>query len=197
MDVKKRLLIFFCTVVLTVSAIAIPAFALTVGDEYIFTYNSTLNTYVNFDMPTFKLGDYLAFDLYFSTDGEEYGYWASLSGEFIDYSAQFGEGAIGFQSGERAFGQAASPFGGLMSVLLPVGGSSDLTAKIVITSLTKQTAINAINNAFNTLILWVSMVVSGVVSGPMNDLLLVFAIGVAITFVVVSVKIIRKFIWGA
>lgn len=198
MDFKKRIFIVLCAVMLTVGVLAVPALAVEVGEEYIFTYDQTLSGFVNMDLMSFSIGDFLAFDLYASlSTGADFTFISSLSGEMVDASSLAGEGAIGFVSGNFRFGQAASPFGGSMSVLYVPNGGSGMSLKMVVTSVKNEPAVNAINSAFNTLIMWVGMIVSGVISGPMSGLLMVFAIGVAVTFVVLAYKLIRKFIWGA
>lgn len=59
--------------------------------------------------------------------------------------------------------------------------------------------LDAVGNAMTTVISWVAQVVTALVgqSGQLNELLPLFAIGVAISAVLLGIKIIRSLIWGA
>ena len=57
----------------------------------------------------------------------------------------------------------------------------------------------AITSAVTQLISWVGQVISAIVgeNGAMGDLLPIFAIGIAVSVVLVALKIIRKVCWSA
>lgn len=66
-----------------------------------------------------------------------------------------------------------------------------------------ETAVNgmlqAVTSAISTVIDWVASVVNALVGseGALAELLPLFAIGVAISAILLGVKIIRSLIWGA
>lgn len=59
--------------------------------------------------------------------------------------------------------------------------------------------LDAVTSGITTVISWVSTVIDALLStdGALNALLPLFAIGVAISAIMLGVKIIRSFIWGA
>lgn len=59
--------------------------------------------------------------------------------------------------------------------------------------------LDAVTSGITTVISWVSTVIDALVSadGALNALLPLFGIGVAISAILLGVKIIRSFIWGA
>jgi divalent metal cation (Fe/Co/Zn/Cd) transporter len=59
--------------------------------------------------------------------------------------------------------------------------------------------LTAVSDALTSLITMIGSVVTAVISdtGALNDLLPVFAIGIAASVVLLGVKIIRKIAWGA
>ena len=59
--------------------------------------------------------------------------------------------------------------------------------------------LDAVTTAMTTVIDWVGTVVTALVgaSGALKDLLPLFAIGVAISAVMLGIKVIRGLIWGA
>ena len=59
--------------------------------------------------------------------------------------------------------------------------------------------LNAVTTGITTVISWVSTVVTALVgeSGALKELLPLFAIGVAISAVMLGIKVIRGLIWGA
>lgn len=66
-----------------------------------------------------------------------------------------------------------------------------------------ETAVNgmlaAVTSAITTVIDWVGTVVTALVgeSGALSELLPLFAIGVAISAILLGIKVIRGMIWGA
>lgn len=61
------------------------------------------------------------------------------------------------------------------------------------------TLIDAITSAIGTVLDWIGLVLTSILStsGELNPLLVLFAIGIAISGVLISVKIIKSFIWGS
>ena len=59
--------------------------------------------------------------------------------------------------------------------------------------------LSAVTTAISTVISWVGTVVTALVgeSGALSELLPLFAIGVAISAVLLGIKVIRGLIWGA
>lgn len=59
--------------------------------------------------------------------------------------------------------------------------------------------LDAVTSAIPTVISWVSTVVNSLVGaqGALKDLLPLFAIGVAISAILLGIKVIRGMIWGA
>lgn len=59
--------------------------------------------------------------------------------------------------------------------------------------------LNAVTSALSTVIDWVGTVVTALVgeSGALNELLPLLAIGVAISALMLGIKAIKSFIWGA
>lgn len=62
-----------------------------------------------------------------------------------------------------------------------------------------NTMIEAVTTALSTVIDWVGTVVTGLVStdGALNPLLPLLAIGIAVSALMLGVKAIRSFTWGA
>lgn len=59
--------------------------------------------------------------------------------------------------------------------------------------------IEAVTSALTTVIGWIGTVVSSITSssGDLKDLLPLFAVGIAISAVLLGVKVIRSIVWGA
>lgn len=59
--------------------------------------------------------------------------------------------------------------------------------------------LDAVTSGITTVISWVGSVVTALVgaSGALKDLLPLFAIGVAISAILLGIKVIRGLIWGA
>lgn len=59
--------------------------------------------------------------------------------------------------------------------------------------------ISALGSAFSQMITWVGNFITALTDseGALNGLLPLFAIGIAISLVMVCVKIVRKVVWGA
>lgn len=59
--------------------------------------------------------------------------------------------------------------------------------------------LSAVTSAISTVISWVATVVDALVtdSGALGELLPLFAIGVGISAILLSIKVIRGLIWGA
>lgn len=59
--------------------------------------------------------------------------------------------------------------------------------------------LEAVTSGITTVIAWIKSVVDALVTteGALNELLPLFAIGVAISAVLLGVKLIRSLIWGA
>lgn len=59
--------------------------------------------------------------------------------------------------------------------------------------------LEAVTSGINTVISWVGTVINALLTenGAMSELLPLFAIGVAISGILLAVRIIRSFIWGA
>lgn len=59
--------------------------------------------------------------------------------------------------------------------------------------------ITAVTNALTQIITWVGTVITALTSaeGALSDLLPLFAIGVGVSALMLGIKVIRGFIWGA
>lgn len=57
--------------------------------------------------------------------------------------------------------------------------------------------IEAVSSGLTTVIGWIGSVVTAVTTGDLNDLLPLFAIGIAISAVMLGIKVIRSIVWGA
>lgn len=57
--------------------------------------------------------------------------------------------------------------------------------------------LDAVTSALGTVITWIGTVITALTSGSMTDLLPLFAIGIAISVIMVAMKIIRRVTWGA
>lgn len=55
----------------------------------------------------------------------------------------------------------------------------------------------AVTTAISDVIGWVGTVITGLTSGDLADLLPLFAIGIAISAVLLGIKIIKSVVWGA
>lgn len=64
---------------------------------------------------------------------------------------------------------------------------------------TTVTMIEAVTSAITTLLGWIGTVIDSLLTadGDLNALLPLFAIGVAISAILLGVRVIRSFIWGA
>lgn len=61
------------------------------------------------------------------------------------------------------------------------------------------TMLDAVTSAITTILGWVGTVIDSLLTtdGDLNALLPLFAIGVAISAILLGVRVIRSFIWGA
>ncbi len=57
--------------------------------------------------------------------------------------------------------------------------------------------LEAVTSGLTTVIGWVGSVISAITTGPMKELLPLFAIGVAISVIFLGVKAIKSIVWGA
>lgn len=59
--------------------------------------------------------------------------------------------------------------------------------------------LDAVTTALGTVITWIGSVVTALTSssGALKDLLPLFAVGIAISAVLLGVKVIRSIVWGA
>lgn len=57
--------------------------------------------------------------------------------------------------------------------------------------------VSAVTSALTTVIGWIGEVVTAITSGQLAELLPLFAIGIAISAVLLGVKVIRSIVWGA
>lgn len=64
---------------------------------------------------------------------------------------------------------------------------------------TTVTMLEAVTSAITTVLGWVGTVVDALLTtnGELNALLPLFAVGVAISAILLGVRVIRSFIWGA
>lgn len=64
---------------------------------------------------------------------------------------------------------------------------------------TGNTLIDAIGQAINIVLGWIGVVLNSILGadGEFASLLILFAIGIAISGILISVKIIKSFIWGS
>lgn len=64
---------------------------------------------------------------------------------------------------------------------------------------TSVTMLEAVTSAITTVLGWVGTVVDALLTtnGELNALLPLFAVGVAISAILLGVRVIRSFIWGA
>lgn len=59
------------------------------------------------------------------------------------------------------------------------------------------TMTSAITDALGSIIKWVGSVVTALISGDLKDLLPIFAIGIAVSVLMLGVKAIKSFAWGS
>lgn len=59
------------------------------------------------------------------------------------------------------------------------------------------TLMSAVTDALTQVMTWAGSVIDGLLSGELSALLPLFAIGIAISALMLGVKIIKSFIWGA
>ena len=57
--------------------------------------------------------------------------------------------------------------------------------------------MSAVTSALTQVLTWVGTVIDGLLSGELAALLPLFAIGIAISALLLGVKIIKTFIWGS
>ena len=57
--------------------------------------------------------------------------------------------------------------------------------------------MNAVTEALGEVMSWAGAVIDGLLTGELSALLPLFAIGIAISALMLGVKIIKSFIWGA
>lgn len=64
---------------------------------------------------------------------------------------------------------------------------------------TSVTMLEAVTSAITTILGWIGTVIDSLLAadGDLNALLPLFAVGVAISAVLLGVRVIRSFIWGA
>lgn len=57
--------------------------------------------------------------------------------------------------------------------------------------------VAAVTSAITTVIGWVGTVITSITTGDLADLLPLFAVGIAISALLLGVKIIKSVVWGA
>ena len=57
--------------------------------------------------------------------------------------------------------------------------------------------MTAVTSALGNVMTWAGSVIDGLLTGALSDLLPLFAIGIAISALMLGVKIIKSFVWGA
>lgn len=57
--------------------------------------------------------------------------------------------------------------------------------------------VEAVTSGLTTVIGWIGTVVTSVTTGDLKELLPLFAIGIAISAVLLGIKVIRSIVWGA
>ena len=57
--------------------------------------------------------------------------------------------------------------------------------------------VAAVTSALDTVIGWVGTVITAITSGGLKDLLPLFAVGIAISALLLGVKVIKSVVWGA
>lgn len=57
--------------------------------------------------------------------------------------------------------------------------------------------LDAVTSSLSTVIQWIGVVTSHLINGSLKHLLPLFAIGIAISAILLAVKIIRSVVWGA
>ena len=57
--------------------------------------------------------------------------------------------------------------------------------------------MDAVSSAMSTVIGWIGVISANLLTGSLRHLLPLFAIGVAISAILLAVKIIRSVVWGA
>lgn len=57
--------------------------------------------------------------------------------------------------------------------------------------------MSAVTSALTQVMTWAGSVIDGLLTGELSALLPLFAIGIAISALMLGVKIIKSFIWGA
>ncbi len=62
---------------------------------------------------------------------------------------------------------------------------------------TPVTLLGAVTDALGTVIGWVGTTVTALLSGQLSSLLPLFAIGIAVSALMLGVKAIKSFVWGA
>lgn len=71
--------------------------------------------------------------------------------------------------------------------------------KAFLTAADGTTLIDAITQGISTVLDWIGTVLTSLLStsGELNPLLILFGIGIAISGILIAVRVIRSFIWGA
>lgn len=59
------------------------------------------------------------------------------------------------------------------------------------------TFMSAVGSALTEVISWIGTVIDALLSGELNALLPLFAIGIVVSVIMLGVKVIRSFTWGA
>lgn len=57
--------------------------------------------------------------------------------------------------------------------------------------------VTAVTSALDTVIGWVGTVITAITSGGLKELLPLFAVGIAISALLLGVKVIKSVVWGA
>lgn len=57
--------------------------------------------------------------------------------------------------------------------------------------------MSAITSALTDVIGWIGTVISAVLTGELNALLPLFALGIVVSVIMLATKVIRSFTWGA
>lgn len=59
------------------------------------------------------------------------------------------------------------------------------------------TFMGAIGNALTEVIGWIGQVITALLSGELSSLLPLFALGIVVSVIMLGVRVIRSFTWGA
>lgn len=60
-----------------------------------------------------------------------------------------------------------------------------------------MTFMSAITDGLDTVLSWIGSVITALLSGELSALLPLFAIGIVVSVIMLGVKVLRSFTWGA